>query len=79
MTLRCLGRRKNNAAATGSAASALPGSWIAHVPPGVGILGFRGRTGLQGPQHTARPAKDQSTYSLERSEPRSPLHEGEGG
>ena len=44
-----------------------------------GILGFRGRTGLQGPQHTARPAKDQSTYSLERSEPQSPLHEGEGG
>ena len=44
-----------------------------------GILGFRGRTGLQGPQHTARPAKDQSTYSLERSEPQSPLVEGDGG
>ena len=44
-----------------------------------GILGFRGRTGLQGPQHTARPAKDQSNYSLERSEPQSPLVEGEGG
>ena len=36
MTLRCLGRRKNNAAATGSADAALPGSWRAHVPPGGG-------------------------------------------
>ena len=45
-------------------------------------LAVRGQEHASAPgarPHTARPAKDQSTYSLERSEPQSPLVEGEGG
>ena len=60
--------------------AALPGSWRAHVPPGVGRHpGVSRADWPAGPQHTARPVKDQLTYRLERSEPQSPLARGGRG
>ena len=49
MTLRCLGRKKNNAAATGSADARCQGRGArTSRQEAAGILGFRGRTGRAG-------------------------------